>query len=217
MKIVYLAAGAGGMYCGTCLHDNTLAAALRAGGDDVMLVPTYTPLRTDEENVSGPRVFFGGINVYLQQKSALFRHTPWFVDALFDAQPLMRWLAGRRASVDPKQLGDLTISMLRGSDGRQAKELEKLLCWLEEERPQVVHLSNVMLMAMAEPIRRRVGAVVVCSLSGEDIFLEQLAEPYRSDAQRLLVQRAADADAYAALNRSTWLSIRPACTSFRTG
>src|SRR5437764_4710524 len=93
MKIVYLAAGAANMYCGTCLHDNTLATALRAAGEDVILAPTYTPLRTDEENVSGDRVFFGGINVYLQQKSALFRHSPWFLDAVLDSRPLMRWLS----------------------------------------------------------------------------------------------------------------------------
>ena len=73
MRIVYVTAGAGGMYCGACLHDNTLAAALIKAGADVLLVPTYTPLRTDEEDVSQGRVFFGGVNVYLQQKLPLFR------------------------------------------------------------------------------------------------------------------------------------------------
>ncbi len=84
MRIAYIAAGAAGMYCGSCLHDNTLAAALLELGEDVLLVPTYTPLRTDEANVSIDRVFFGGINVYLQQKSALFRHTPWWLDRVLD-------------------------------------------------------------------------------------------------------------------------------------
>src|ERR1043165_1330623 len=89
MKIIYLAAGAGGMYCGSCLHDNTLAAALLALGEDVLLVPTYTPLRTDEPNVSIDRVFFGGINVYLQEKSSLFRHTPWWMDRWLDHPALL--------------------------------------------------------------------------------------------------------------------------------
>ena len=88
MRIAYLASGAAGMYCGTCLHDNTLAAALLKAGEDVLLIPTYTPLRTDEEDVSQRRVFFGGINVYLQQKSPVFRHTPWCLDNLLDA----RWM-----------------------------------------------------------------------------------------------------------------------------
>ena len=39
-------------------------------------MPLYTPIRTDEENVSVDQVFFGGINVYLQQKVGLFRYLP---------------------------------------------------------------------------------------------------------------------------------------------
>src|SRR5687768_514144 len=80
MKIAYITSGAAGMFCGSCMRDNTLVRALRQEGHDALLIPTYTPVRTDEENVSLPRIFFGGINVYLQQKSAFFRHTPWFLD-----------------------------------------------------------------------------------------------------------------------------------------
>ena len=89
MRIAYITAGAAGMYCGSCLHDNTLAAALIELGEDVLLVPTYTPLRTDEPNVSIGRVFFGGINVYLQEKVSLFRHTPWWFDRLLDNPTLL--------------------------------------------------------------------------------------------------------------------------------
>ena len=76
MRIAHISAGAAGMYCGTCIHDNTLATALKRLGVDVALIPTYTPLRTDEQDVSIDRVFYGGINVFLQQKWSLFRHTP---------------------------------------------------------------------------------------------------------------------------------------------
>ena len=85
MRVVYLAAGAAGMYCGTCLQDNTLAARLLKMGQDVVLIPTYTPIRTDETDVSIDRVFYGAINVFLEQKSALFRHTPWLVDRVLTA------------------------------------------------------------------------------------------------------------------------------------
>src|SRR5919204_206290 len=100
MKIAYITAGAGGMFCGSCLHDNTLVAALLAQGNDALLIPTYTPIRTDEEDVSQRRVFFGGINVYLQQKLRLFRHTPWLVDRLFDVPRLLRWVS--RFAVIPR-------------------------------------------------------------------------------------------------------------------
>ena len=79
------------MYCGSCLHDNTLAAGLLELGEDVLLVPTYTPIRTDETDVSQRRLFFGGINVYLQQKSALFRHTPWLS---INCSTIRRWSIG---------------------------------------------------------------------------------------------------------------------------
>ena len=85
MKIAYISAGAAGRFCGACLHDNTLALALRRQGVDILLIPAYTPLRTDEPSASQQRIFFGGLNVYLQQKSALFRHTPWIVDSLLDS------------------------------------------------------------------------------------------------------------------------------------
>src|SRR3954451_19408484 len=114
MRIAYITAGAAGMYCGSCLHDNTLAAALLDLGEDVLLVPTYTPVRTDEVNVSIPRVFFGGINVYLQEKVPLFRHTPWWMDRLLDHPGLINLVSRRAGSVDPACLGDLTVSMLRG-------------------------------------------------------------------------------------------------------
>src|SRR6266849_5787733 len=114
MKIAYITAGAAGMYCGSCMHDNTLVAALRALGHDALLIPTYTPIRTDEEDVSQRRVFFGGINVFLQQNLALFRHTPWVVDRLFDARSLLRWASRIAAKTEAEDLGQLTISILKG-------------------------------------------------------------------------------------------------------
>src|SRR5262245_40239893 len=117
MRIAYLASGAAGMYCGTCLHDNTLAAALLKASQDVLLIPTYTPLRTDEEDVSQQRVFFGGINVYLQQKSSLVRHTPRCLFDVLDAPGLINLATRLNVSIDPAQLGDLTVAMMEGENG----------------------------------------------------------------------------------------------------
>lgn len=201
MKIAYLGAGAAGRYCGACLHDNTLAAALAALGEEILLIPTYTPLRTDEENVSYSRVFFGGVNVYLQQKSALFRHTPWFIDAVFDSPRLLAWLSRMSSGMEARQLGELTISTLQGEHGRQRKEINKLTHWLARDfKPDAVHLSNSMLAGSARQIRQRLGVPIVCGLAGEDIFLEALAEPHYSEARRLLKERARDIDAFVALN-----------------
>ena len=77
VTIVQITPGAGAMYCGNCFRDNALVAALRQMGHDVTMVPLYLPLTLDEEDQSaGTPIFFGGINVYLEQKLGLFRKAP---------------------------------------------------------------------------------------------------------------------------------------------
>jgi glycosyltransferase involved in cell wall biosynthesis len=200
MKIVYLAAGAADMICGSCLHDNTLVAALQKQGHDALLVPTYTPIRTDEDDVSLERVFFGGINVYLQQQADVFGRLPAPLAALLDRPGLIRAATRLAPSVDATRLGGLAVSMLRGEEGRQKRELEKLTSWLAEDaRPEIVHLANAMLSGMVREIHK-LGAPVVATLSGEDIFLERLPEPFYSEARQVLRERAQDVDAFVALN-----------------
>ena len=199
MKIAYIAAGAAGMYCGTCIHDNTLAAALQRKGHDVALIPTYTPLRTDETDVSIDRVFYGGINVYLQQKLGLFRHTPWMLDRLFDRPSLLNGLSRFSASTSAQDLGALTISVLQGEEGQQKKELAKLVKWLKDVyQPDLVQLTNSMFVGFAKEMKKALGVPILCALQGEDIFLEALIEPYKSEALKLLQARAADVDGYIA-------------------
>ena len=202
MRIVHITAGAGGRICGSCLHDNTLVRALVARGCDAILVPAYVPTTTDEENVAQERIVMGGVNVWLQEHVPLFRHTPRFIDRLFDAPPLLRWLSSRTGSTRPADLGPLTVSTLRGEAGRQRKEVEKLAGWLAANvRPDVVHLSNALLIGLARRIREATGARIVCSLSGEDIFIDTIPEPHCSAIWGLLRDRAADIDAFVALNR----------------
>jgi glycosyltransferase involved in cell wall biosynthesis len=201
MRIVHITAGAGGRLCGSCLHDNTLVRSLQARGCDAMLLPAYVPTTTDEENVAEPRIVMGGVNVWLQEHSAFFRHTPWFVDRLLDSPRLLAWLSSRTGETRPADLGPLTVSSLRGDRGHQRKEIAKLCRLLARElRPDVVHLSNALLLGMARPIREATGAGIVCSLSGEDIFIEKIPEPAYSQIRDLLRERARDVDRFVALN-----------------
>jgi glycosyltransferase involved in cell wall biosynthesis len=202
MRIAYISTGAGGMYCGTCIHDNTLAAALLKKGHEVALIPTYTPLRTDETNVSIERVFYGGINVYLEEKLAIFRHTPRIVDKLLDSPKLLNWLSKLSASTDAKELGALTVSVLSGEQGHQKKELAKLIKWLKESyHPEIVHLNNSMFLGLAREIKKALRVPLLCAVQGEDLFLDQLIEPYQSQAKRLLRERAEDVDGFIATSR----------------
>ena len=129
MKIVSITAGAAAMYCGSCIRDNALAAELKNQGHDVLLIPLYTPTLTDEVNVSENKVFFGGISVYLEQHSGIFRKTPRALDRLWDSPAVLKAASRRSIATNPKLLGELTVSMLKGEDGNQRKELEKMLDW----------------------------------------------------------------------------------------
>ena len=193
MKIVHLLAGAGPMYCGSCMHGNTLAAGLRKAGADVILAPVYTPLRTDEENVSIDRLAMGGINVYLDESLPFWRWMPAIVRRQLDRPRLVSWVARRGSSTRPEQLGRLALAMFRGEDGPLKNDIQQLIDWLQGEvRPDIVHLSNVMLAGLARPLGERLGVPVVATLSGEDSFLDKLPDPYRAQARAELRKRAAD-------------------------
>ncbi len=195
MKIAYITAGAAGMYCGSCLHDNTLAAALIARGHQVALIPTYTPTRTDEVDVSIDRVFYGAVNVYLEQKAALFRHLPRAIHSMLDRPALLNWVVGRGVSIDAKELGDLTLSVALGEEGKQKRELEELVDWLRDDyKPEIVHITNSMFLGLAEPLKRELGVPVLCSLQGEDIFLDDLAEPFKTQVHESLQAHARHVD-----------------------
>jgi glycosyltransferase involved in cell wall biosynthesis len=187
------------MYCGSCLRDNALAAELLRRGHDVMLLPVYTPTLTDEPNVSAPRVLFGGISVYLQQHLSLFRRTPALLDRLWDAAPVIRAATGRGLSVDPDQLGALTVSTLRGEEGHQAKEFRKLFRYLKRLPPfDLAVLPNSLLISMAPTLERALRCPVVCTLQGEDLFLRGLREPYRAEAKALIGRHAEHVEGFVA-------------------
>ena len=197
MRILTFTGGAGSMYCGSCLRDNALAAELLRRGHDVILSPVYTPTRTDEKNVSADHVFFGGISVYLQQHFAVFRHTPRFVDRLWDSDWALRMATSRQIKVDAKSLGEMTVSMLRGERGYQAKEIAKLLDWLKtESRFDVINLPYSLLIGLVEPLKRALDVPVCVTLQGDDLFLDGLGEPYRSQAMSLIKDASAHVDAF---------------------
>ncbi len=187
MRILQLTAGAAGMYCGTCLRDNSLAGELMRQGHDVTLMPLYTPTLTDEPNVRDPNRIFGGISVYLEQHWSLFRKTPWLLDRLWDSTFALKAAAKSTIPVDPHFLGAMTVSMLEGVDGNLNKEVEKMLDWLRNEpRPDVINLPYTLLLGLAEPLKHALGAPIFCTLQGEDLFLEGLTEPYKSQALSLI-------------------------------
>jgi glycosyltransferase involved in cell wall biosynthesis len=199
MRIASITAGAAGMYCGSCMRDNALATALNTLGHETLLLPTYTPIRTDERDVSGGPIFFGGVNVYLRQKFRLFRRTPWWLDRLLNSRWLLRLVSRFAVSVRAEELGRLTVSMLEGEHGEQKKGVDELARWLETQwRPDVILLTNVLLSGIVPELKRRLGVPVVATLQGDDIYLESLPAEFKQRCLELIRSNCAGVDGYIA-------------------
>ena len=183
------------MFCGSCMQDNTLARALRMAGADAVLLPTYTPIRVDEENASTSRVFLGGVNIYLDSRLPGWRLLPRVFKRWLDLPSVVQFLTRRSSSTDASQLGDLTIDMLRGSQGPQQAEFHELADFLcDDLNPDVVLFSNALLSGILPELKTRFRGKIACLLQGDDIFLEALAEPWKSQARSLISQNAAGFD-----------------------
>ncbi len=198
MNIVQITPGAGAMYCGNCFRDNALVAALRRQGHSVLMVPLYLPLTLDEEDQTrGTPIFFNGVNVYLEQKSAWFRNAPAWVHRLSASPPPAEMGRGPRRQTRAADLGDITLSMIRGEEGNQARELEKLIAFLKTQpKPDIICLSNALLAGMARRLKSELDAPVACVLQGEDTFLDALPESHRALAWKTLAERCADIDLF---------------------
>jgi glycosyltransferase involved in cell wall biosynthesis len=205
LKIVHISPGSGdNFYCENCLRDAALVKAMRRLGHDVIMVPLYLPLQSDKtEPVSNAPLFFGGVNVYLQQKLSVFRKTPRWIDRVFDSRKLLEWAGHKAGMTSARDLGETTISMLQGEHGNQIKELDRLVDWLQgrEGGCDIVSLSNVLLAGLTRRIKDRLGVPVVCWLQDEDGFLDGLTEPYAGRAWDIVRQRSRGIDGFVAVSR----------------
>ena len=177
------------------MNDNAVAKALVVQGVDCLLQPVYTPIRTDQTNIASDQVFFGGIEIYLTQKFRWARHLPAPLLRLLNSPSLIRLATRRSGSTDPKLLGELATSMLRGADGNQAAEVDRLVHWLADEiKPDAIVLSNLLIGGALPEIRRMLPDVrIAVMLQGDDIFLDHLPQPHQGEAIALcrsLVQHA---------------------------
>jgi glycosyltransferase involved in cell wall biosynthesis len=204
MRILHLTPGTGNFYCGNCLRDNAVALGLRKRGHDAHVIPLYLPFMTDgaEADPHMP-IFFSGINCYLEQKMSLFqRWSPAWLDRMLSRPGLLRWVSRFSGMTSARDLGEMTVSMLKGEEGRQARELDKLIGWLKEQgKPDVVCLSSGLIVGLARRIRAELDVPVTCVFHGEDTFLDSLPEPYRTESWRLLAERGADVSRFIVVSR----------------
>ena len=199
MKIIQIIPGSGGsFYCGNCLRDDKYYHAIKKLGHDVLKVPMYLPLfsRNSENNSHSP-VFYGAVSIYLKQTYPAFRHAPEWVDGLLNSGPMLRQAAKMAGSTRARGLEEMTISMLMGEEGEQAAELEKMTRWLEQHfRPDVIHISNALLLGLAGTLKSRLGAPVVCSLQDEDVWVDVMSPANRNRVWQLMGEKAEGVDSF---------------------
>lgn len=175
------------MFCGSCMQDNTLVRALRLAGADAVLLPTYTPIRVDEENVSGSRVFLGGINVWLDSRLPGWARLPRKFKRWLDQPAVVRLLSRLGSSTQAAELGPLTVDLLSGTDGPSAPAIRELVQFISSDlRPDLVVFSNALLSGVVPELRRQWQGPLACLLQGDDIFLRDLPEPWKTKSLELV-------------------------------
>ena len=207
MRIVQIIPGTGGtFYCQNCLRDMDLARALQRQGHDVLVVPLYLPLSVDDDSAASKPAFYSAVALYLRHTCPLLgRALPASFWRMLDSMAVLRFAAHRAGSTRAAGLGDITVSMLRGEEGRQAGELERLAKGLRDDlgsRPDVVVLSNALLLGLARRIKSVLGVPVVCWLQDEHVWADAMSPDESRRVWQVLRERVADVDGLVAVSRT---------------
>ncbi|KAF0234578.1 MAG: hypothetical protein FD181_3645 [Prolixibacteraceae bacterium] len=202
MNIIQIIPGSGGsFYCGNCLRDSKYVDALRKQGHQVIKIPMYLPLFSDEHDITDIPIFYGAISTYLKQVYPIFRKMPDWFEKLLDSKPMMKIAASMAGSTRAKGLEDMTISMLLGEQGEQKEELDKMVNWIAEHcKPDVIHISNALLLGLARRLKEKTGVPVLCSLQDEDVWVDAMQPKFQQKIWDLMHERAEDVDALVAVS-----------------
>lgn len=200
MKIVYLITGSGGsFYCGNCYRDMIYLRAIRkVPGFTASAIPLYLPPdETDPATGVDKNVFFGAISMYIREKVPFMKNMPAFFDKILDATPLLRMAAKRAGTTRTEGLEEMTLNMIRGEEAFPDKELDRLVNHLVKEgKPDIIHLSNSLIIGLARQLKKRMDVKIVCSLLNEDDWLDEMVEPYQSKAWEMIAREAPNVDSF---------------------
>jgi glycosyltransferase involved in cell wall biosynthesis len=105
--------------------------------------------------------------------------------------------ASMAGSTDAKGLEEMTVSMLLGEDGKQQEELERLVEWMAEHcKPDIVHISNALLLGLAHRIKEKLNVPIVCSLQDEDVWVDAMKPEFQNTIWNLMSVKAKDVDQF---------------------
>ncbi len=203
LKIAHIIPGSGGsFYCGNCLRDSKYFDALRKMGHDVVKVPMYLPLFSDEHDLNEVPVFYGAVSIYLKQILPVFQKAPAWVDRLLNSKPMLKFAASKAGSTRAKGLEEMTISMLLGAKGKQHEELERMTDWMKDHfKPDVVHLSNALLLGLAQKLKEKLNVPIICSLQDEDVWVDIMSDLNKRRVWDLMAENAAYVDRFISVSQ----------------
>ena len=202
MNIVHIIPGSGGsFYCGNCLRDSKYVEAIRKLGHQVIKVPMYLPLFADEHDIKDIPVFYGAVSIYLKQLYPIFRKAPRWLDKILNSGPALKLASGMAGSTRAKGLEEMTVSMLLGEEGKQKEELERMVDWIAINcKPEVIHLSNALLLGLAHKLKEKMNVPVVCSLQDEDIWVDVMKQKARDEVWELMHDKSRYVDVFVAVS-----------------
>lgn len=199
MRIMHVIPGSGGsFYCGNCLRDSKYVEAMRKSDHQVVKLPMYLPLFADEHDLSKEiPVFYGAVSIYLKQLFPVFRRAPEWVDNMLNSKPMLRLASKFAGSTRAKGLEEMTVSMLLGEEGQQKEELQRMVDWIVENcNPDVIHLSNALLLGLAHQLSERLNVPVVCSLQDEDVWVDVMKPSARESVWKLMSKKSEHVNAF---------------------
>lgn len=200
MKIVYLITGSGGsFYCGNCYRDMLYIRAIRkVHGIEAKAIPLYLPPdKSSDKNDFDRNVFFGAISMYLREKVGFLRNMPSFMEKFFDLRPFLKLAARQAGATRTEGYENLTLNMIEGDNAFRKNEVERLVAYLlSEGKPDIIHLSNALILGLARQIKQRIDVKIVCSLLNEDDWIDDMKEPYMSRAWEMIGKEAVWVDSF---------------------
>jgi glycosyltransferase involved in cell wall biosynthesis len=200
MKIVYLITGSGGsFYCGNCYRDMIYLKAIRkVPGTKASAIPLYLPPDDSiKENDIDHNVFFGAISIYLREKVPFLRNMPAFFDKILDSPPMLRMASKRAGTTRTEGMEDMTLNMISGDKAFPEKELVRLTDYLiKDGKPDIIHLSNALVIGLAKQIKKQLDVKIVCSILNEDDWINDMAEPWQSQAWDMIAEEQKYVDAF---------------------
>lgn len=174
-------------------------AIRKVPGITASAIPLYLPpdKTTSEESGFDKNVFFGAISMYLREKVIFLKNMPAVLDKFFDSKLFLKFAAKQAGTTSTEGYEELTINMIEGDNAFRKNEVDRLVKYLlRDGKPDIIHLSNALILGIARQLKKRIDVKVVCSLLNEDDWIDDMAEPFRSRAWKMIAKEAGYVDVF---------------------